>query len=513
MTPADPRPAQTAPGSTDTLPVFDRAERQIPAAAVDAALAGVKTVPYWLDSADRPAPEAPLAKDTVADLLVVGGGYTGLWTALLAKEQDPARDVLLLEGSEIAWAASGRNGGFVSRSLTHGRPNGEVHVPDEVDRLDELGLENLEEIRDAIARHGIDCSFDWSGSMTVATEDRHVAELREGHAEDPENTVFFDADEIRGQIDSPLFKAGLYDRTESAYVDPARLAWGLKAACLKLGVRIHEHTPVHRLTKTGRGADARVLARTGGEVPGIPAGPSSSRHTVVARRVVLATNVFRSLLPATRLHTVPVYDYALMTEPLTDAQMDSLGWKDRQGLDDPDSRFHYVRLTKDRATGGTRILYGGYDAVYHYGGKVKDEYDVRPETFRRLAAHFLATFPQLQGVRFTHAWGGAIDTCSRFFAFFDVAHGGLTARAAGFTGLGVGATRFAARVLLDLVDGRDTELTRLKAVRRRPLPFPPDPIAWLGVEITKREMVRAEAKGRDTLWLKLTSALGMGFDS
>ncbi len=523
MTPADPRtprtsasPAGSAAGAGTAVPsgqhVFDRAEQLVPAAAVDAALAGVSHTPYWLDSPDRPAPEPPLAADAVCDLLVVGGGYTGLWTALLAKEQDPDRDVLLLEGSEVGWAASGRNGGFVSKSLTHGRANGEVHLPDEVDRLDELGLENLEEIRDAIARHGIDCDFAWNGSITVATEDRHVAELREAHEEEPENTTFFDQAAMQEEIRSPLFKAGLFEHDESALVDPARLAWGLKAACLKLGVRIHEHTPVHGLEKHGKGASARMVASTGGEVEGIPAG-RAGRHTVVARRVVLATNVFKSLLPTTRMWTVPVYDYAIMTEPLTEEQFASIGWADEQGLDDPDSRFHYVRVTTDRETGLKRVLYGGYDAIYNYGRKVKPEYDRRDETYRRLAAHFIATFPQLEGVRFTHAWGGAIDTCSRFFSFFDKAHGGLTARAAGFTGLGVGATRFAARVLLDLVDGKDTELTRLQMVRKRPLPFPPDPIAWLGVEITKREMVRAEAKGRDTLWLKLTGALGMGFDS
>lgn len=122
--------------------------------------------------------------------------------------------------------------------------------------------------------------------------------------------------------------------------------------------------------------------------------------------------------------------------------------------------------------------------------------------------------PQLDGIRFSHQWGGAIDTCSRFFSFFDTAHGGLTARAAGFTGLGVGASRFAAQVLLDLVSGETTELTDLQMVRKRPLPFRPDPIAWAGIELTKREMIRADRQGgKQGRWLKFTNALGMGFDS
>jgi glycine/D-amino acid oxidase-like deaminating enzyme len=523
-------PAQRS-NEISPLTAYERAEREVPAAVVDVALAGAKDISYWLDSPDRPVAEPALSRDTAADLLVIGGGFTGLWTALLAKERDPDRDVLLLEGHECGWAASGRNGGFVSTSLTHGHANGLMHVPDEVERLDELGRHNVEAIRDAIERYGIDCDFEWNGSMTVAVEDHHVESLQREHEADPVESTFFDQDQVRAEVASPLFRAGLWWHRESALVDPARLAWGLRRACLQLGVRIHEHSPVPELRRTGSGAAARVVATVGGTVEGLPARPgplpqetydgghqapdgSSPRAVVTARRVALATNAYRSLLPGTGLYTVPVYDYALMTEPLSQQQSAALGWRRRQGLEDPDSRFHYYRLATDRATGRDRILFGGYDAVYHFGRRVSGTYDQRPETFRRLAAHVLATFPQLEGVRFSHQWGGAIDTCSRFFAFFDTAHGGLTARAAGFTGLGVGASRFAAEVMLDLLSGQDTELTRLQMVRRKPAPFPPDPLAWAGIQITQREMARADRRGgRRGLWLRFTDALGMGFDS
>ena len=223
--------------------------------------------------------------------------------------------------------------------------------------------------------------------------------------------------------------------------------------------------------------------------------------------------VFPSLLPRTRLHTVPVYDYALMTEPLTDSQLAAVGWHNRQGLSDLNNRFHYYRLTTDDA-GRPRILFGGYDAVYHYGRAVRPEYDQRPETFARLAAHFRATFPQLDGIGFSHAWGGAVDTCSRFFSFFDTAHHGRVASAAGFTGLGVGATRFGANVLLDLLSGEETERTGLEMVRKKPLPFPPEPAAWLGIKVTTAAMVRADRRqGRRGPWLKVLDSVGMGFDS
>ena len=162
---------------------------------------------------------------------------------------------------------------------------------------------------------------------------------------------------------------------------------------------------------------------------------------VRARGVLLATSAYPPLLRAIRRYVAPVYDYALMTEPLSPAQRESIGWKRRQGIGDMANQFHYYRLTKDE-----RILWGGYDAVYRYGGPVRAELDDDEATFAKLSQHFFTTFPQLEGVRFSHRWGGAIDTCSRFSVFFGTAHGGRVAYAVGYTGLGVVSTRFGARV-------------------------------------------------------------------
>jgi glycine/D-amino acid oxidase-like deaminating enzyme len=207
--------------------------------------------------------------------------------------------------------------------------------------------------------------------------------------------------------------------------------------------------------------------------------------------------------------TVPVYDYALMTESLTAEQYDAIGWKNRQGLADSANQFHYYRLSAD-----DRILFGGYDAIYHFGGKVRAEYEERPESFRRLASHFFTTFPQLEGLKFTHRWAGAIDSCSRFCAFYGTARGGRVAYATGFTGLGVGASRFGADVMLDKLSGAETERTRLKMVRTRPIPFPPEPAAAIGVNVVRASMDRADHNdGKRNLLLKTLDAIGMGFDS
>ncbi|MBK0374054.1 FAD-dependent oxidoreductase [Streptomyces sp. RB110-1] len=459
-------------------------------------LSGAKPVPFWLDDPERPDALPALTGDEHTDLLVVGGGYSGLWTALIAKERDPDRDVVLIEGTEVGWAASGRNGGFCAASLTHGLANGVERWPDEIAKLEELGERNLDAIEAAVARYGIDCEFERTGEIDVATEPHQLQELREWHEEIVKLGItgvdFLDRDALRAEVDSPTFLGGLWDRRGVAMLHPAKLAWGLKRACRELGVRIYEHTRGLELARSGEGMAVRT-----------PYG------RVFARRVALGTNIFPSLVKRVRPYTVPVYDYALMTEPLTPAQLESIGWKGRQGLGDSANQFHYFRLSADN-----RILWGGYDAIYPYGGKLNADLDQRPETFLKLAEQFFTCFPQLSGVRFSHAWGGAIDTCSRFTAFFGTAHQGRVAYAAGYTGLGVGSTRFGADVMLDLLSGEETERTRLEMVRSKPMPFPPEPFAWAGIEITRRSLAHADDHGgRRNLWLKTMDKLGLGFDS
>jgi glycine/D-amino acid oxidase-like deaminating enzyme len=210
-----------------------------------------------------------------------------------------------------------------------------------------------------------------------------------------------------------------------------------------------------------------------------------------------------------RHYVVPVYDYALVTEPLTPEQSAAIGWRNRQGVGDVANQFHYYRLTADN-----RILWGGYDAIYHWRNGLRDELDQRPATFELLAAQFFETFPQLEGLRFTHRWGGAIDTSTRFFAFQRAALGGRVAYSIGYTGLGVGAARFGAQVMLDLLDGRNSEPLRLRAVRSRPWPWPPEPARWIGIQLTRRALARADRnQGRRGPWLRLLDRLGLGFDS
>jgi glycine/D-amino acid oxidase-like deaminating enzyme len=467
-------------------------ERQRPdAGVISESLAGSRLSPFWLDDLPERPTLPPIAGTVHCDLAVVGGGYTGLWTALLAKERDPSLRVVLLEGKSIGWAASGRNGGFVEATLTHGEKNGETRFADELETLDRLGMQNLDEIQATVEGRGWAVDFERVGSIAVATETYQVPELEAAH--DGETEHFYDAEAMRALVNSPTFEGGLWSTRDTALVHPGKLAAALLEACLEAGVEVHEASPVLDLRAESEAVELRL----------------KSGATVRADRVALATNAFPSLLKRYRLHTVPVYDYVLMTEPLTDAQLTSIGWQGRQGIADSANQFHYYRLSADN-----RILWGGYDAIYHFGGRIRPEYDDRRESFEKLASHFFTTFPQLEGVRFSHRWAGVIDTCSRFCAFHATAHQGRVAYSAGFTGLGVAATRFAANVMLDQLAGETTERTSLDMVSSMPLPFPPEPATYPAVQSVRWALDRADHnQGTRNLFLRTLDKVGLGFDS
>ena len=296
---------------------------------------------------------------------------------------------------------------------------------------------------------------------------------------------------MQREVNSPTYLAGLERRDRAAMVDPARLVWGLKAAAMSLGVRIYEDTRATSLDRDGVG----VLVTT-------PLG------NIRAARVALGTNAFPPLLRRIKQYIVPVYDYCMVTEPLSQSQLDSIGWSRRQGLSDYTNQFHYYRLTADN-----RILWGGYDVIYYFGGKVNPTLEQRPETHAKLSEHFFTTFPQLEGLRFTHIWGGAIDTCTRFCVFWGKAMGGRVAYALGYTGLGVGSARFGAETMLDLLDGRRSKATDLKFVQDKPIPFPPEPFRFAGIQLTRWSLDREDKTGERNAWLRSLDRLGLGFDS
>jgi glycine/D-amino acid oxidase-like deaminating enzyme len=299
--------------------VFER--RRPDTSVVAHALAPARQAVFWIE--DAPGDRYPrLRGDLSCDLVVVGGGYSGLWTALLAKRENPGSRVVLLEGRRIGWAASGRNGGFCEASLTHGDENGRSRFPEEFDHLQQLGMRNLDEIEATIAALGLDAEFERNGAIDVATEPHQVEWLREAatSADAAQDVRFLDAAAVQADVHSPTYLGGLLRRRDSALVHPAKLARALARACEAAGVELFERSPVRGI------GDGTTLYTDEG--------------VVRSQRTALATNVFPSLLKRNRLATVPVYDYVLMTEPLSAAQLASIGWSGRQGLGDSANQFH-----------------------------------------------------------------------------------------------------------------------------------------------------------------------------
>ena len=449
---------------------------------------------FWLDRPGAPEAQAPLIANTIADLLIVGGGFTGLWTAIQAKEQDPSTDVVLIDARTIAFGGSGRNGGFISASLTHGLAHGEHIWPNEMPMLVHQGRENLQAIADFVQAEGIDCDLRLVGKTAIALTP-HAKALLPGmfeiHQRWGEDVELLDQDKVHADVHSPTYLGGLRVRSGGGLMDPAKLSWGLKAAALKRGVRIYENTQAISINKNATGITVDT--------------PIAS---ITAKHVALATNGFTPLLKRLRYRMLPIFDHVLVTEPLTPSQLDSIGWSENQGLTDIGNQFHYYRRTPDN-----RILWGGYDAIYHRGNNTDPRLEHRDQSHHLLAAQFFATFPQLEGLRFSHKWAGIIDSTSRFTPAFGTALGGHLAYAVGYTGLGTASSRFGALTMLDLLERKKTERTSLTMVTRKPFPFPPEPLRYPLVQFTRSQLSREDRTGKRGLWLRTLDYFGLGFNS
>ncbi len=460
------------------------------------ALGDPRPAVFWTDRVGAPGPFDPAVGHASFDLAIVGGGLSGLWAAIHALEASPARKVVVLEAETVGFGASTRNGGFCDASLTHGIFNGLRHWPNDYDTLERLGSENLRDMIRQLNQLGIDAAVDQGGYLGVAVQPWQVEDLAEEASWMNERGLtaqFLDADETRALVDSPTYLGGLRDPNGSLMVDPAALVWGLADAVTRLGGTIHESTRVAAVDPNG--SRLRLATETGA--------------TIDADRVIVATNAWAEPVPSIRNWVIPIYDHVLMTEPLSAEQWASVGWIEPFGISDSGNQFHYYRRTRDG-----RILWGGYDANYYAGNGMGPEYENRIDSHVLIAEHFRTTFPQLEDVEFSHRWAGPIGTTSKFAATFGTKHDNRLVWFGGYTGLGVGASRWAALAALDLVDGLNTERTALGIVRRKPLPFPPEPFRNTIIQYTRRQIARADENGgTNGAWLRLLDRFGVGFDS
>jgi glycine/D-amino acid oxidase-like deaminating enzyme len=450
---------------------------------------------YWLARRERMA-LPPLRGRRDADVAVVGAGFTGLWAALFLKALAPDLDVVVVEQETAAYGASGRNAGMVIDTIDHSHELAVSHFGEiEARRLATLGRENMEEMLASVAARGIDCDLERNGTLHVALSAAHVEsfgrDVERAESLGVNDLVVLDTDEARERLHSDRYEGALFN-PRGAVLDPVELVEGLAREARRLGVGIFEQT---RVTSIEAGGERVRLRTVDGEV--------------VTKRVILATSAYSHLLlPSLSTYFVPVYDYVVVSEPLTRAQRDVIGWRGREGVNDGRAFFNYYRLTKD-----DRILWGTSEATYYGDNRVDPSCDHSERHYAELRGSFVAHFPRLADLAFPYAWGGPIDATTRFTPFFGTAHGGRVFYGLGFTGHGIATTHLAGKILAHMCLARPSELLDLELVRKKPLPYPPEPFRSWGVNAVTRDLRRVDAGGAPSVLLRVLDALGIGLSS
>ncbi len=429
-------------------------------------------------------------------MVVVGAGLTGVWAALFLKSLDPSVEVVVVEQGVAAYGASGRNAGMLSETVDHSHGLAIQHFGEaEARRLADLGERNVAEMLAFLADRKIACDYEPTGRLMAALTPAHVEEARRTvtTAQRLGLTSFreLDRETICAEVNSPLYLGGVWV-TGGGILDPVKLVDGLRTEAERLGVRVYEQSRIEAVEPAGAGVRLR-----------------SARGSVEARRAVLATSAYtHHLVPGVVHRFIPLYDYILVSDPLTAAQREAIGWRRRQGVSDARTFFNYYRLTAD-----DRILWGTSEAAYYAGNRVDASCDHSPEHYRALRASFRRHFPALAGLEFPYAWGGAICSTTRLTPFFGRALGGRVVYGLGYTGHGLGTTRLGGRILAHMALDRPGELLDLTLARQVPFPYPPEPLRSWAVGMVTRGLRRVDEGQRPGLMLRALDRMGIGFSS
>jgi glycine/D-amino acid oxidase-like deaminating enzyme len=420
-----------------------------------------------------PEPQPPLLGSTTADVVILGGGYTGLWTAWFLKQRLPSCDVVLLEGDELCGSGpSGRNGGFCYGMWEDLEALVRFFGETEALRVAATAQRSVGEIEAWLGDNAVDAWFERGGHLTVATSAAQddawgslIATARRLRVDD--RFVELDAAAVQDRCRSPVFRAGLL-QPENATLQPARLALGLRAALLQRGVRIHESSPVVRFR-----ADGPVEVETAG-------------GSVRAERGVLALGAWSASLPAFRRSIVPRGTYIVVTAPAPD-RLAEIGWTGGEGLGDWRTALHYSRTTPDG-----RIAFGAAAATAGAGVGLGARLRYDEASIVKLVDDFRRFFPSWADVPFEAAWGGPMDVTGRHLPSFGTLPGGAMHYGVGYTGGGVGPCHLGGKILAALALGMEDEHTTLPLVDLPMMRFPPEPFRSIGAALTQQAIVRKD---------------------
>jgi glycine/D-amino acid oxidase-like deaminating enzyme len=422
-----------------------------------------------------PAPAPTLAGETDADVAIVGGGYTGLWTALHLLDWDPALRIVLLEADICGGGPSGRNGGFVNSWWDEASGLVAMFGPDGARACLDEAARSVREIGEWCDRHGVDADYRRAGMLVVSTTPAHDHRLADDIAAaatlgDPEAFRPLAADDVAARCRSPRFRGGALMR-DGATVHPARLVRGLRRVAIGRGVTIHEGSRVTRVTDGPAGA-LRVVTDGG---------------SVRARQVVLAVNAWASGWPGARHRVLAWGSYMVRSEPIPDLVASELGWTGGESIVDARFSVHYLHVTGDG-----RIAIGAGGGRPGFGGRIGSSFTDDVGSARRAAFAFRWLFPQLRDVRLTDAWGGPIDVSPDHLPHVWTTRGDRMHIAAGYSGNGVAPSHLLGRLLAARVLQTDEPITRLPIVGAPRPAFPPEPFRWLGARVMREAMIRRE---------------------
>jgi glycine/D-amino acid oxidase-like deaminating enzyme len=428
------------------------------------------------DLAPRPSLSGPIE----ADVAVLGAGFTGLWTAYYLLLREPSLRVVVLESEIAGFGASGRNGAWCNSGFSVSP--GELVRRFGKEAAKDLLLEMrgaVDEIGRVAAAEEIDAQYFRGGQLRIARGQAQVPGIQDAYEAArvlgiEEDLVLLGAEETAERVKITGARGALYN-PHCATVHPARLARGLASAVERLGGEIFERTTV---TDYEAGASPRLVTDVGG---------------VRAGAVVLAGEAYLARLRKLRREVLPIYSLIVLTEPLSEARWAQIGWEGRECVASNRYTVDYLSRTADG-----RILFGGRGAPYHYGSRIKDDYDLHHPTHEMLRRTAREWFPALEGARFTHAWGGPLAMPRDWMPTmsYDPAQGIATAR--GYTGQGVATANLSGRTLADLILGRDTAVTRLPTVNHETRTWEPEPLRWLGARYVQRGLMKADDHAEQT---------------
>jgi glycine/D-amino acid oxidase-like deaminating enzyme len=423
---------------------------------------------WWQARGGFPARRSSLPGPLEADVCIVGGGYTGLWTAYYLAGLRPGARIVVLEAAFAGYGASGRNGGWVTAELPGSRDRyaraagGTAGVR----ALEEALRSTVDEVGRVCAAESIDCDFVKGGRMTVATTPSQLARMRAGLAADrawgngDDVYQFLSREETRARVNVAGALAGLY-APASARIQPAALAAGLAAAVERRGVEIYEATPVSMIEAAG--ATPGAVART-------------KFGDVRARSVLRCTEGYTAALPGLRRALLPMNSHMVVTEPLEPAVWQEIGWDGCETLGDAAHAYMYAQRTADG-----RIALGGRGVPYRFASATDHLGATDQSTVAALTRVLGRMFPAAAGAGITHAWCGVLGVPRDWCATVTYNSASGTGWAGGYTGTGVAAANLAGRTLADLAAGEKSELTTLPWVGHRSRTWEPEPARWTGV--------------------------------